>query len=110
MYGQGGAGASRGASTDLSLEAEGRARSTAPRRPRAAALGTSASVCLVLVFSLRGLQLHAGGSVDHTCLMATAGLLVAYFFSALAGPNPSNLLDLECKLKHAAYLYSNLLI
>ena len=58
---------------------------------------------------MRDLQLRAGASDDHTCLMATAGLLVAYYFSALAGPNPSNLLDLECKLKHAAYLYSNII-
>eukprot|EP01043_Picozoa_sp_COSAG02_P046698 COSAG02_NODE_4394_length_5412_cov_2.441558_5_plen_235_part_00 len=44
------------------------------------------------------------GASGESLAMAMAGLLVA--FAALAGPNPSNLLELECKLKHAACLHT----
>ena len=56
-----------------------------------------------LYVSLRAGELHGARVKQPDAMAMSAAVVVA--LAALAGPNPPNLLELECKLKHAACLF-----
>ena len=57
---------------------------------------------VALYVSLRG-ELHGARVKEPVAMAMSAAVVMA--LAALAGPNPPNLLELECKLKHAACLF-----